>query len=84
MDAQEKPQYVWHRSDRDDWVHATVYFRIGLDRFGDGGSIVTGESESKPNSYFINPDNTASFNPQELFRKEPMGDIYEESADWRD
>ena len=27
--------YVWMRSDRDDFVHATVYWRIGMSRFMD-------------------------------------------------
>lgn len=27
-------RYKWVRSDRDDWVHATVYWRVGMDRFG--------------------------------------------------
>ena len=27
-------EYKWERSGRDDWVHATVYWRVGMDRFG--------------------------------------------------
>lgn len=35
-------RYVWKRSDRDDWVHATVYWRVGMDRFGAGeGALVS-------------------------------------------
>lgn len=33
--------HKWMRSDRDDWVHATVYWRAGMDRFmGGGGEII--------------------------------------------
>ena len=67
-------QYVWHRSDRDDWVHATVYWRVGLERFGTGGVIVSGSpTEVKPNSYVVNPDGTASFNPHELIGNQTPG-----------
>jgi len=40
-------RYKWNRSDRDDWVHATVYWRAGIDRFmaGQGAIIdITGTS----------------------------------------
>lgn len=31
----------WQRTDRDDWVHATVYWRAGMDRFmGGEGTII--------------------------------------------
>lgn len=32
--------YVWQRSDRDDWVMATVFWRAGMDRFFDGGGAI--------------------------------------------
>jgi hypothetical protein len=74
-------EYVWHRNDRDDWVHATVYWRIGIDRFGGVGSIVGNDITPEPNSYFINADNTVDFDPKEMFKLNPLPD---EESDWRD
>lgn len=60
-------KYTWMRSDRDDWVQATVYWRIGMSRFMD--QFV---SFSEPNIKFGSPgyealaDGTAfmpKFNP---------------------
>lgn len=34
----------WERSDADHWVHATVYWRVGMDKFGEGEAHFTGES----------------------------------------
>ena len=77
-------QYVWLRNDRDDWVHATVYFRVGLSRFAQSGSIVSSESEPQPNSYMVNPDQTASFNPDEMFRLKNMTEDWPDNDDdWR-
>ena len=40
-DSFGRPRYKWQRSDRDDWVHATVYWRCGIDRFMNGeGAII--------------------------------------------
>lgn len=61
-------EYVWHRSDRDDWVHATVYWRVGISRFGGNGMIIKNTPDTEPNSYVINPDNTVEFNPDEWFK----------------
>lgn len=39
-------KYKWLRSDRDDWVHATVYWRAGMDRFMSGqGAIIDIQTE---------------------------------------
>jgi hypothetical protein len=73
-------QYVWHRSDRDDWVHATVYWRVGIDRFGTSGFIQAPVDEPERKSYMINPDNTVSFNPDDMFK---LPDPDEEEDDWR-
>lgn len=73
-------QYVWHRSDRDDWVHATVYWRVGIDRFGDSGFIDQPTVEPEKKSYLINADNTVSFNPDEMFK---LPDPDDEEDDWR-
>lgn len=75
-------QYEWKRNDRDDWVHATVYWRIGIARFANTGTIVTSEDEVTPNSYLLNPDGSVSFNPDEMFRL-PKWDQIEEEDDWR-
>lgn len=76
-------QYVWLRNDRDDWVHATVYWRVGLSRFGQTGSIVAAETEIKPNSYLVNPDQTASFDPDEMFRLKNVTDDWPDDEEWR-
>jgi hypothetical protein len=79
-------EYVWERSDRDDWVHATVYWRAGIDRFGKTGFVIGAPITPEPNSYMIDPDLTVSFNPDEMFRKPELapGMIEDESGDWRD
>ncbi len=78
-------RYMWQRSDRDDWVHATVYWRVGIDKFGRKGGIYLPEPELQPNGYFIDPDQTVTFNPEEMFKLEPYWwDKEEEETDWRD
>ncbi len=84
-------QYVWHRSDRDDWVHATVYWRVGISRFGESGGIVRGDDITPtPNSYMVNPDHSVSFNPHKMFGRNVGGpDTGDEwwatgqDSDWR-
>lgn len=72
-------EYVWHRSDRDDWVHATVYWRVGVDRFGGTGMIINPNPEPQPNSYMINPNQTVDFNPDEMFKLQ----LEEDDEEWR-
>lgn len=84
LDELGVPNYVWLRDGRDDWVHATVYFRVGLDRFGQTGSIQLPGSEPEPNSYMVNPDQTVSFDPEEMFKR--GGELITEEEDndeWR-
>lgn len=87
--AQFVPEYVWMRSDRDDYVQATVYWRTGLDRFGEGGSIDLPGAQPEPNSYALNPDDTVSFNPDTMFggpiddEDEPWWN-QEQEPDWRE
>ena len=45
-DAQHNLQYIWERNDRNDWAIATIYWRIGVDRFGEQESYFAG-GESK-------------------------------------
>lgn len=83
-DALGVNQYVWLRNDRDDWVHATLYWRVGISRFGGSGVVFMPEQEKKPNSYMLNPDGTVSFNPDEMFRKPELGwNDADDSDDWR-
>lgn len=78
-------RYKWLRSDRDDWCHATVYWRVGIDKFGATGAIVGAMELPEPNSYFINPNQTVSFNPDEIFRKPELGiSLDDDDGDWRD
>ena len=60
-------EHKWLRSDRDDWVHATLYWYVGLTRFGGTGGIDVPIIDKQPDSYVVNPDNTVEFNPDELF-----------------
>lgn len=39
-DSFGKPTYKWVRSDRDDYVHTTVYWRAGMDRFMNGAGAI--------------------------------------------
>lgn len=63
----QTPEYKWLRNDRDDWVHATIYWRVGMSRFGSSGSIDLPTPSMAPNSYMVRPDDTVRFNPDELF-----------------
>lgn len=77
------PVHTWLRADRDDYVHATVYWRVGLMRFGEQGFIINPEAETKPNSYMLNADGkSVGFNPDEMFRQ-PKYKAPEEDYDWR-
>ena len=72
------PQYVWIRTDRDDWVHAYIYMRVGLDRFGENGTIVGVQSESHGDSPYINPNMTVDVGDGRQFNM-----LQEEPDDWR-
>lgn len=63
-------RYIWMRSDRDDWCHATVYWYVGITRFATGGGIALPDPKQEPTSYVIEPDQTVSFNPDEMFKRE--------------
>ena len=79
-------QYAWHRSDRDDWCHATVYWRIGVSRFGGHGSIVMEDIQPEENSYLLNSDGTVDFNPDKLVEKQIGDDPWwanKDEDDWR-
>ena len=80
--------YKWLRNDRDDWVHATIYWRVGITRFGGPGGIVGVHDEIIPDSYIVNPEGTVDFNPDEMFgakieQPEDPWWVDDEEADWR-
>lgn len=78
-------RHKWLRSDRDDWVHATVYWRIGIARFGSMGAILFNRPKPEANSYMQNADGTASFDPAQMFKLQPYWweKENEEEDDWR-
>lgn len=56
--------YRWHRSDRDDWVHATVYWRAGMDRFMSGqGQIIDIQASIGETGYTTDPTGNHLFRP---------------------
>ena len=81
--TEENPQlltktFKWLRKGRDDWVHATVYWRAGISKFAEKGHVVHNKHKQKPDSYEVNPDGSMSFNPEEHF------DFYgKQDDDWR-
>lgn len=75
------PRYTWLRDGRDDWVHATIYWRIGIDRFGQKGQIIQHHNEPEANSYFINANQTVNFSPDEFFKKQV--DYNDDDEEWR-
>lgn len=80
----EVPEYKWLREGRDDWVHATVYWRIGISKFGTGGAVIGVNPEQQPNSYLLNANGSVSFNPEDMFKltdQDPYGDG--DDDDWR-
>lgn len=83
-DSLGMPRSTWMRDGRDDWVHATVYWYIGLQRFGEGGSIIGGGVRPEPNSYMLNADSTVSFNPEEMFKNSGyLSTDEEQDEEWR-
>jgi hypothetical protein len=67
-------KYVWKRSDRDDWVHATVYWRVGLSKFLENGFVAGNDQEIRDNSYFVSPDDHVEFNPLDFFTSDKEDD----------
>lgn len=60
VDSLGVPQSVWESSNgMDHFAHATLYWRVGMDRFkNDGGKIFTGEPTVFPPGTELRPDNT--------------------------
>ena len=62
-----RTEYKWQRSDRDDWVHACVYFRCGLMRFGQKGAIIKAQDpQGRPDSYTVLEDGKLGAMPPPL------------------
>lgn len=78
------PRYKWLRDGRDDYVHCTVYWRVGVDRFGSSGFVAAPGIEPTPNSYMVNADQTVSFDPEDMFRSTGAIMSEEDDHDWRD
>jgi len=58
----------WERSGDDHWVHASVYWRIGMDRFGGGeGAIIGSPSSQIGTAPTVAPDGTIPI-PQHIFK----------------
>lgn len=67
-------RFHWARSDRDDWVHATVYWRVGINRFGGQGAVLMPRPEIPADiqrGYVINPSGDVDFNPHRMFGFDP-------------
>ncbi len=64
--------YKWVRAGRDHRALATIYWRIGMMRFAGMGILIPPpvSGDVRPNSYFVNPNQTVDFNPDEMFGKD--------------
>ena len=74
-------EYKWERFDADHWAHSAVYWRVGMDRFGQGTGQVFSNSSSLPSASIgveILPGNVVKNNLSSRFLFEK-----EESDDWR-
>lgn len=69
VDALGVPTFSWESSNGlDHFCHATLYWRVGMDRFkNDGGKIFTGDDTDFPKSTYIRPDDTMPFKPKFLY-----------------
>lgn len=84
MNTLDVPEFKWMREGRDDWVHATVYWRVGLSRFGSGGAVIGAGNTPEPNSYLVNANQSVTFNPNDMFKLDNQPHEDEENGDWRD
>ncbi len=63
-------KYKWLRTGRDDWVHATIYWRVGMSRFSRGkAKIFEGESVKVRTAPSVDPDQTITYNPRKIETK---------------
>ena len=68
----------WKRSGADHWVHSTIYWRVGMDRFGEfqQGAVIGADSWNLKESPSVSPDGKMKApNPKSLFKfKNPTDD----------
>lgn len=72
--------FRWESSTgQDHWVHATCYWRVGMERFGRGKAVMfSGEKLNLPESQPIRPDNTMiAPDPRKIFA------LPSKEEDWR-
>lgn len=69
VDTLGVPQFSWESSNgMDHFAHATLYWRVGMDRFkNDGGKIFTGEPSSFQTAPSILPDDTMPWKPKFIY-----------------
>ena len=77
------PVSSWMRSDRDDFVHATVYWRVGIDRFGGTGAVLFAQEEVIPDSYIVRPNQSVAFDPEEMFKRSAEASVDNDDDEWR-
>src|SRR3990167_1121970 len=79
LDSLGVPQFSWESSNgMDHWCHASLYWRVGMDRFkNEGGKIFTGEQNIFPVSTELRQDDTMPWKPRFVYPK------VEELDDWR-
>lgn len=82
-DTNQVKGYKWVRNGRDHLAMATIFWRVGMQRFSGTGMIFNPSENLRPNSYILNPDKTVSFDPEEMFKLEPYWWYKEDDDDWR-
>lgn len=67
-DALGVPMFSWESSSGlDHFCHASLYFRVGMDRFRNDGGKIFGSGPDMPTSPYIRPDDTMPFKPKFLY-----------------
>ena len=67
-DSFGRPRYKWQRSDRDDWVHATVYWRAGMDRFMEGeGAFIEIQQNIGTTGLMVDPSGRHFISPKQTY-----------------
>lgn len=82
LDQMDRPVFIWKKkSTEDHWVHATVYWRIGMSKYGsrDGAFLDASPMDGIPSSITISPAQTVqASDPKNTFLIYP-----EQEQDWR-
>ena len=73
-------EWKWERSDEDHYVHASVYWLIGISKYGEGGAILKGWDEPQDNSFKIMPGNVAPLPDTEKLLDKI---IHQDENEWR-